>query len=244
MTVWAPPQIDFPAGTCQFVATPIGNLGDASLRGLGVLAAADIVFAEDTRHTRRLLTHYGIRAKLASYHDHNKERQVPRIIECLHQGQRVAVVSDAGTPGIADPAYRLILALREEGLRWSVVPGPSSVLAALLLAGFPTDRFLFVGYPPRRPGPRRRFLADALSATATVVLLESCHRAAGTLEQIRELAPERELALVREITKLHEETLRGTAAEIVAQLTGPRRKGELVLVIRGRRDAIPPESEA
>jgi 16S rRNA (cytidine1402-2'-O)-methyltransferase len=161
----------------------------------------------------------------------------------------VAVVSDAGTPGIADPGYLLIRALRREGLPWSVVPGPCSALAALLLAGFPADRFLFVGYCPRRKGPRLRFLQEALRQETTVVMFESCHRIRATVDQLEQLAPGRSLALVREITKVHEETLRGTAADIRRLLSGPRLKGELVLVIRGRapetsrvNDGKPPEA--
>lgn len=233
MTVLSLPEVEFPPGLCQFVATPIGNLDDVSLRGLAVLAAADVIYAEDTRQTRRLLARYGISARLASYHDHNKARQVPRIVEALRQGARVAVVSDAGTPAVADPGYVLIRALRREELPWTVVPGPSSVLAALLLAGFPTDRFTFVGYPPRKPGPRARFLAEALATAGSVVVLESCHRIRATLEQLAELEPVRELAVVREITKVHEETLRGTATEVLARMSGPRLKGELVLVLAG-----------
>ncbi len=227
------PEVEFPQGLCQFVATPIGNLDDVTLRGLAVLAAADLIYAEDTRKTRRLLARYGIGTRLASYHDHNKDRQVPRIVEALRSGARIAVVSDAGTPAIADPGYVLIRALRREGLPWTVVPGPSSVLAALLLAGFPTDRFTFVGYPPRRPGPRGRFLAEALAAPGSVVVLESCHRIRATLEQLAALDPGRELALVREITKLHEETLRGTASAVLQELSGPRLQGEMVLVLKG-----------
>jgi len=227
------PAIDFPAGTCLFVATPIGNLADVTLRALAALAAADVVYAEDTRRTRRLLARYGLPARLASYHDHSRDAVVAGIVARLRAGERVAVVSDAGTPAIADPGFTLLRALREAELPWSVVPGPSSVLAALLLAGFPTDRFLFAGYPPRRPGPARAFLAAALAAGCTAVVLESCHRARATLALLDELAPRRELALAREITKVHEETLRGTAAQVLAQLTGPRLKGELVIVLRG-----------
>jgi 16S rRNA (cytidine1402-2'-O)-methyltransferase len=231
------PDIEFPPGWCQFVATPIGNLGDMTLRGLAVLAAADVIYAEDTRHTRQLLAHFGIASQLCSYHDHNKVRQVPRILARLRQGEKVAIVSDAGTPGIADPGYLLIRSLREAGLPWSVVPGPSSVLAALLLAGYPSDRFLFVGYCPRRQGLRRRFLMEVLASTATVVMFESCHRIQATLQQIAALAQARELALVREITKRHEEVLRGSAAALLDMMQGPRLKGELVLVVSGR-DAV------
>jgi 16S rRNA (cytidine1402-2'-O)-methyltransferase len=227
------PAIDFPPGFCFLVATPIGNLADIGLRALAVLAAADVIYAEDTRHTRRLLSHYGLRATLDSYHDHNKERVVPRIVERLRRQERVAVVSDAGMPGIADPGYRLVRALCAEGLDWSVVPGPSSVLAGLLLSGLPSDRFLFAGYPPRRQGPRARFLEEVLAAPVTVVVLESCHRIKQTVTQLCEMAPARELALVREISKMHEETLRGTPAAVMAQLSRDRLRGEFVLVLAG-----------
>jgi len=235
------PEIEVPGGVCHFVATPIGNLGDVGLRALAVLAAVDVIYAEDTRHSRRLLGRYGLRSRLASYHDHNKRQVVPRIIDELRTGQRVAVVSDAGMPCVSDPGFTLVRALREADLPWTVVPGPSSVLAALVLAGFSPDRFLFVGYPPRKKGPRARFLAEAVADRATVILLESCHRIRSTLEILGEVAPEREVAVVREITKLHEETLRGTPAGVLERLTGPRLKGELVLVVRGRVDAGPGE---
>lgn len=227
------PAIDFPPGGCLFVATPIGNLDDMTLRGLAALAAADTVYAEDTRRTRRLLSRYGLPARLVSYHDHSRAGVVEGIVDRLRAGERVVVVSDAGTPAISDPGYTLLRALRAAGLPWSTVPGPSSVLAALLLAGFPTDRFLFAGYPPRRPGAARRFLQAALDAGCTTVVLESCHRARATLGMVAELAPGREVALAREITKVHEETLRGTAAQVLDMMTGPRLKGELVLVLRG-----------
>ncbi|MCP4572993.1 MAG: 16S rRNA (cytidine(1402)-2'-O)-methyltransferase [bacterium] len=237
MTAVELPEVQMPAGVCHFVATPIGNLGDVGLRALAVLAAADVVYAEDTRHTRRLLGRYDIQARLASYHDHNKRQAVPRIVDELRNGHRVAVVSDAGMPCVSDPGYTLVRALGEADLEWTVIPGPSSVLAALVLAGFSPDRFLFVGYPPRKKGPRARFLTEALADRATVILLESCHRISSTLEILSEVAPERRVAVVREITKLHEETLRGTPAEVLARMTGKRLKGELVLVVQGRADA-------
>jgi len=228
------PEVEFPAGLCQFVATPIGNLADVSLRALAVLAAADTIFAEDTRHTRRLLQRYGIDARLESYHDHNKRRQVPRIVARLVAGDRVAVVSDAGMPCVSDPGYTLARALAEADLPWTVIPGPSSVLAALVLAGFPTDRFLFVGYPPRKRGQRARFFTEALAESGTVIAFESCHRIRSTLECLADVDPLRQLAVVREITKIHEETVRGTALDLLTKMTGKRLKGELVLVIRGR----------
>ncbi len=235
------PEQDVPAGVCHFVATPIGNLADIGLRALGVLAASDVIFAEDTRHTQRLLQRYGLRVPLSSYHDHNKVRVVPLIVERLRAGHRVAVVSDAGMPCINDPGFSLVRALQAEGLPWTVIPGPSSTLAALVLSGFPPDRFLFVGYPPRKKGQRRAFLEDLLSEKGTILMLESCHRIVSTLEMLAEVAPGRPVAVAREITKLHEETLRGTAAEVLPLMTGSRLKGELVLALQGSGGKTPRE---
>ncbi len=227
------PEVDLEAGTCWLVATPIGNLGDITLRALAVLAACDVVYAEDTRQTRRLLSRYGLQKPLEAYHDHNKDRAVPRIVERLRSGDRVAVVSDAGMPCISDPGFTLVRALREADLPWSVAPGPSSTLSALVLAGYEPDRFVYAGYPPRKKGARGRWLEELLDLDCTVIVLESVHRIRSTLEILAELAPERELAVCREITKLHEETLRGTAGALLERLTGPRLKGELVLLLRG-----------
>jgi 16S rRNA (cytidine1402-2'-O)-methyltransferase len=227
------PAIDFPGGRCHLVATPIGNLGDISLRALAVLAAADVVFAEDTRHTRRLLSRYGIEVPLRSYHDHNKTRVVPAIVSRLQAGDKVAVVSDAGMPCISDPGFTLVKALLAADLTWTVIPGPSSTVTALVLAGFSPDRFLFLGYAPRKKGQRKTFLQDALTEPGSVLIFESCHRVRSTLEILAELAPARILAVVREITKIHEETLRGTAAELLDIMTGRRLKGELVIVLQG-----------
>lgn len=235
------PEITLPPGCCHFVATPIGNLADVGLRALAVLAGADVIYAEDTRHTRILMGRYGLDTPLQSYHDHNKRQMVPRIVARLTEGARVAVVSDAGMPCVNDPGFTLVRALQEAGLPWTVVPGPSSVLAALVLSGFSPDRFLFVGYPPRKKGARERFLQEALAEPGTVIALESVHRILSTLEMLEALAPGRTLAIAREITKLHEETLRGTAAELAALMTGRRLKGELVLVLAGTRTAAEPE---
>jgi 16S rRNA (cytidine1402-2'-O)-methyltransferase len=231
------PAVEVAGGTCHFVATPIGNLADVGLRALAVLAAADVVYAEDTRHTRRLLDRYGIRAPLASYHDHNKDRVVPVIVERLRALEKVAVVSDAGMPCVSDPGFTLVRALGEAGLPWTVVPGPSSTLSALVLSGFATDRFLYLGYAPRRKGQRRSFLEAALREPGTVLILESCHRIRSTLEILAELDPERPAAIAREITKVHEETLRGPAPALLEIMTGRRLKGELVLVLQGRGKA-------
>lgn len=230
------PEPDLPPGTCWLVATPIGNLDDVSLRALAVLDGVDLVLAEDTRRTRTLLSRYGLKARLEPFHDHNKERQAPRVVARLQAGERVALVSDAGMPAVADPGFVLVRALREAGLPYTVVPGPSSVLAALVLSGLPTDRFLFAGYPPRKSGRLRTFLAEALAERGTVVMLESIHRIRKTLEALVELAPDRETAVVREITKIHEEVLRGTPADLLIEMDGPRLKGELVLLLRGATD--------
>lgn len=227
------PEIEFPPGLCHFVATPIGNLGDVSLRALAVLKLADVVYAEDTRHTVRLLQRYGLKCSLLSYHDHNKARVVPQIVAKLQAGQKVVVVSDAGMPCISDPGYSLVKALLAASLPWTVIPGPSSTLAALVLSGFSPDRFLFMGYLPRKKGQRARVMTEALDEPGTVIFLESCHRIASTLEILKEIAPERTLAIAREITKLHEETLRGTPDQLDALMTGRRLKGELVLVFEG-----------
>ncbi|MBU2502222.1 16S rRNA (cytidine(1402)-2'-O)-methyltransferase [bacterium] len=240
ITVQVPEQ-EVPGGVCHFVATPIGNLADIGLRALGVLAGVDVIYAEDTRHTQRLLQRYGLRVPLSSYHDHNKVRAVPLIVERLRAGHRVAVVSDAGMPCINDPGFTLVRALQEEGLPWTVIPGPSSTLAALVLSGFSPDRFLFVGYPPRKKGQRRTFLEDLLTERGTVLMLESCHRIVSTLEMLAEVAPGRLVAVAREITKLHEETLRGTPAEVLPLMTGRRLKGELVLALQGSGGKTPRE---
>ncbi len=228
------PDVDLEPGSCWLVATPIGNLGDITLRALSVLSACDVVYAEDTRQSKKLLSHFGISKPLEAYHDHNKDRAVARIIERLQSGQCVAVVSDAGMPCVSDPGFTLVRALREANLPWSVAPGPSSTLAALVLAGFEPDRFVYAGYTPRKKGARARMLEELLALECTVILLESVHRIRSTLETLAEVAPHVEAAVCREITKLHEETVRGTAAELLDLMTGKRLRGELVLLLRGK----------
>lgn len=229
------PEIEVDAGACWFVATPIGNLGDITLRALAVLQACDVVYAEDTRQTRRLLQHFGLRARLEAYHDHNKDRAVPRILSRLAAGERVAVVSDAGMPCVSDPGFTLVRALRKAEMTWHVAPGASSVLTGLVLSGFEPDRFVYAGYPPRKKGARSRWLNELLDLDTTTILLESVHRIRSTLELIAELAPTRELAVCREMTKRHEETVRGPAADLLEKMTGKRLKGELVLLIRSSK---------
>ena len=218
------------AGTLYVVATPIGNLGDLTRRAEQVLGGVDAILAEDTRRTRRLLSHLGISARLEAHHEHNEARTVPRLIERLRAGASLALVSDAGTPAVADPGYRLVRAAIDAGAGVVPVPGASAVLAALVGSGLPTDRFTFVGYPPRKDGARRRFLRELSATAGTLVLLESPRRIGATLAAAAEILGDRQAALARELTKLHEEFRRGSLAELLATLEHDVR-GEITLCI-------------
>jgi len=214
------------------VSTPIGNLADITHRAIEILKSVDLVLAEDTRKARTLLSHYGIDVRTQPFHDHNKERLTPSVIERLRGGETIALITDAGTPAISDPGFYIVRALIEAGIEFTAIPGPSAVTQALVLAGFPTDRFAFYGYVPRKKGARDRLIEEAAGAPATAVFFESPHRIVDTLEAIAALLPDREVAMVREATKLHEETVRGTASEIAAHFKG-RVRGEVTLLIRG-----------
>src|SRR5262249_38923356 len=198
------------------VATPIGNLRDVTLRALEVLAGVDLIACEDTRVTRRLTAHYGISAPLTPYHDHNAAAARPRLLERLAAGSAIALVSDAGTPLISDPGYRLVRAAREAGHLVTTVPGPSSVLAALAVAGLATDRFLFDGYLPAKSSERRTRIAELAGAPATLVLFETGPRLAATLADLAAGLGAREAAVCRELTKVHEEVRRGELAALAA----------------------------
>lgn len=215
------------------VATPIGNLEDISARARRTLAEAAFVYAEDTRHTGRLLQHLGIVAPLRSCHDHNERQRAQEIVQLLRDGHAVAMVSDAGTPGVADPGHPVVRAVIEAGLRVSMIPGPSAVLMALVLSGFATDRFVYDGWLPRKSGQLRRHIEELLDEARTVVLLESNHRLLKSLPVFAEVMPARRIAVCRELTKLHEEIVRGTPAEVLAHYAGRNVKGELVIVVEG-----------
>ncbi len=220
------------AAGLYFVATPIGNLRDITLRALDVLSTVDIVACEDTRHTGKLMSAHGIKARLMSYHDHNAARVRPRLHDRLRLGKSVALVSDAGTPLISDPGYRLLIEAIEAGIPVTTLPGPSSVLGALTVAGLPTDRFLFLGFAPARGSARRRYLEPFAAVDASIVLLESPKRLAKCLSDLLAVFGDRPAAIVRELTKLHEEVSRdrlSTLAERLADAPAPR--GEVVLVI-------------
>lgn len=216
----------------HLVATPIGNLGDITLRGLWILRNADRILCEDTRVTGRLLARYGIAVPLEPYHDHNAERARPGILERLRRGERLALVSDAGTPLVSDPGFKLVRAALAESLPVSVAPGPSAAIAALALSGLPPDAFLFAGFLPSRQGPRRRALGTWRSVAATLIFFEAPSRLAASLADMAETLGDRDAAVARELTKRHEEMRRGRLTQLAAHYRAagaPR--GEIVVVI-------------
>jgi 16S rRNA (cytidine1402-2'-O)-methyltransferase len=215
------------------VSTPIGNLGDMPPRAVEVLSSVDLVLAEDTRRTRVLLGTNGISVPVRSYHDHNKERVTPGVVEMLRGGKRIALVADAGTPAVSDPGYYLVRRLIEEGIEFTAVPGPSAVLTALVLSGLPTDRFTFFGYMPRKKGERERIIGEAGENRGTGIFFESPYRILKTLEVFERILPGRELVVARELTKVHEEIVRGDAARLIEHFSGKGVKGECVLLVRG-----------
>jgi 16S rRNA (cytidine1402-2'-O)-methyltransferase len=227
-----------PAGL-HLVATPIGNLRDVSLRALETLAAADVIACEDSRVTRKLLDHYGIATPLTPYHEHNAAAARPKLLARIASGEAVALVSDAGTPLISDPGYKLVRAAREAGHAVTAVPGASAALAAVTVAGLPTDRFLFEGFLPTKDGQRRARIAELVRIPATLILYESGPRLARTLAALAEGLGDRQAAICRELTKLHEEVRRGTLTELTqAYAAGGETRGEIVIVIE------PPAADA
>lgn len=224
-------------GTLFLVATPIGNLEDVSARALRVLREADLVAAEDTRHTRRLLEHFGIPARVVSLHEHNERARAASLVGRVLAGENVALVTDAGSPGIADPGYPVVRAALAEGVRVESIPGPSAVIAALQVSGLPTDAFLFAGFLPPRGAARRRRLEELSLQRETVVVFESPHRIEACLVDLEAVWGARPIALARELTKLHEQVLRGNAREVRAALRADWKRGEMVLVLGGRTRA-------
>jgi len=220
-------------GTLYLVSTPIGNLEDITLRALRVLREADIIAAEDTRHTRKLLKRYEITTKLTSYHEHNKEAREGFLLDVLEGGD-LALVSDAGTPGLSDPGFELVQAALERGYEVTSIPGPSAPIAALVASGLPTDSFIFLGYLPRKASARRALLESLSNERRTLVLFEVPHRIQKTLgDLIAILGKDRLAAMGRELTKLHEEIVRGTLGEVQAHITSREPRGEYTLVLGG-----------
>jgi len=230
------------AGTLYLVGTPIGNLDDVTARARATLGSVALIAAEDTRRTGLLLSRLGIaHGRLLSLFEGNEAARVPEVVTALQEGTNVALVSDAGMPGVSDPGYRLVAACVEAGIPVDVVPGPSAVLAALVISGLPTDRFAFEGFLPRSGRARTERLREVAADPRTLVLFESARRALQTLRDLSAVAGQgRRAALVRELTKLHQEVLRGTLAEITAEVEGRAElKGEVVLVLEGAGAAPP-----
>jgi 16S rRNA (cytidine1402-2'-O)-methyltransferase len=214
------------------VATPIGNLGDISLRALAVLSRADLIAAEDTRHSKKLLSHFGIQSALTPYHEHNAERERPKLLARLRAGASVALISDAGTPLVSDPGYKLVRAALDEGLAVTSIPGASAALAALTSAGLPTDTFLFAGFLPPKSGPRRARLEALKDVPATLILFETAPRLGKSLAAMAEVLGARDAAIARELTKLHETVTHGPLDELATTFAASEtQKGEFVVVI-------------
>ena len=220
-------------GTLYIVSTPIGNLKDITHRSLEVLSAVHLVAAEDTRRTRILLSHYNIKTTLSSYNSFNKTKKGNYFIELLNQGHDIALVSDAGTPGISDPLYHLGQLAIEEGITLCPIPGASAVLSALTVSGLPMDRFLFEGFLSRKKG-RKKLLQELSHEKRTLVLFESPHRIEKTLRDLHEFFGDRPVAITRELTKMHEEVIRGTLSTLIAEPPKVTWKGEITLVVQGQ----------
>lgn len=224
-------------GALYLVATPIGNLEDITVRALRILREVDLIACEDTRQTRKLLDHYGIHKPTISYHEHNEAVRTPELIEKLRNEAKIALVSDAGTPLVSDPGYRLVAGAIERGIPVEPIPGPSAILAALAASGLPTDAFRFGGFLPPRSSQRRKALAALKDEPATLVFFEAPHRIRETLADVEEVLGPRPIVLAREITKIHEQFLRGAAAEL--RLSEIPLKGEFTLLI-GKAAAAEP----
>src|ERR1700730_17583821 len=219
-------------GTLYVVATPIGNLEDITHRAIRVLGEVDLIACEDTRHTHKLLQHYGISTKTISYHEHNEQERSVELIELLLRGTNVAVVSDAGTPGISDPGFRLIRLAVAKQVQVVPIPGPSALITALVASGVPTDEFFFGGFLPARSGARQARLSELRSVPGTLIFYEAPHRLSAALKDAREILGEREAVVARELTKLHEEVRHGRLSELATHYgveENPR--GEIVLLI-------------
>jgi len=227
-------------GTLFLVGTPIGNLEDMTDRARRVLGSVDLIAAEDTRRTGRLLAGFGIKRRLVSFFEGNERSRVPELVQALREGSDVAVVSDGGMPGLSDPGYRLVAACVQEDIPVDVVPGPSAAVAALVVSGLPTDRFVFEGFLPRSGHARTRRLEGLAAEPRTIVLFESPRRVAKTLSDLRGALGDRRAAMVRELTKLHQELLRAPLSRLHESLRDRELKGEVVLVVEGAREA--PES--
>ncbi len=227
-------------GILYIVATPIGNLEDITLRAIRILKEVDLIACEDTRHTAKLLQHYGIATPRESYHEHNERQKAPRVLAMLREGRRIALVSDAGTPLVSDPGYRLVSECRKESIQVRAVPGASAAVAALSASGLATDTWLFAGYPPARTGARREWLRELAPIQATLVFYEAPHRLLTSLRDMVLILGPRRACLARELTKLHEEWVGGTLSEILDTMANRSRiQGEITVIVdRGAAGAF------
>jgi 16S rRNA (cytidine1402-2'-O)-methyltransferase len=231
-----------PRGTLYIVATPIGNLEDITLRAIRVLKEVVVIAAEDTRHTRHLLDRYQIETQLTSYHDHNKEEKAPVLVARLLEGKNVALVSDAGTPGISDPGYFLINLAVDQKVSIVPIPGATAAIAALSISGLPTDSFVFEGFLPAKQMARRKRLQELASDKRTIIFYEAPHKIIKTIEDILDVFGDRRAVVTRELTKIHEETIRGTVSEILAHLRSGTIKGEFTVIVHGA-SAVPQQQD-
>ncbi len=218
-------------GTLFLVATPIGNLQDISLRALETLKTVDLIACEDTRHTGKLLKHFSIKAKLISYHEHNEEKRAEEFAELLQNRKSIAIVTDAGTPGISDPSYRVVQKAHEIGARVTVIPGAVAFVNAVIISGLPTDSVFFGGFLPSKKGERRKRLQEVADVPATLVFYETPHRIAKSSADCLEILGNRKACVVRELTKLHEEIICGNLEELTARFADQKMKGEMVLIV-------------
>ncbi len=217
------------------VATPIGNIKDITLRALETLKEVDLILCEDTRHSGQLLHNYKIKKPLLSFHEYNELTRIPEIIQRLKNGENIALISDAGTPLISDPGFKLVRAAREEGIDVKTIPGPASAIAAMSISGLPTDKFLFVGYQPKTSGKREKLLETLVEIKnklpTSIIFYESPHRVDKLLEELSKVFPESQVSVQRELTKIHETVLTGSINEVRKQLTGKSHKGEFTIVL-------------
>jgi 16S rRNA (cytidine1402-2'-O)-methyltransferase len=218
-------------GTLYLVATPIGNLSDITHRALQVLRDVDLIACEDTRHTHKLLSHYGINTRTISYHEHNEQQRAAQLIDQLKQGSSIAIVSDAGTPAISDPGFRLVRAAIENDVLVVPVPGPSALISALIAAGLPTDEFFFAGFLPPRSNARRARLSELQSVPGTLIFYEAPHRLAAALKDAFDILGERDAVVARELTKVHEEIRRGRLSELSDHYEREEPRGEIVVLV-------------
>jgi 16S rRNA (cytidine1402-2'-O)-methyltransferase len=231
-------------GILYIVATPIGNLEDMTLRAIRALKEADVIAAEDTRHTQFLLKHFAINTPLTSFHEHNERAKTAQLVTRLERGESIALVSDAGTPAISDPGYRLVVAAIGAGIRVIPIAGPSALIAALSAAGLPTDGFDFRGFLPARKQERRSKLQELRDGRYTMVFYETPHRLQESLDDVREILGDRRMVLAREVTKLYEEFLRGRISEVIGEVSRREIRGEMTLVIEGCSDSNAASEEA